>query len=240
MFFPACINSMFGTAARPGSGTGLTASEAFLALCDRAGVHVTVPEGIGNLCCGTPWKSKGLPTGYATMSERTLAGLWEATRQGELPVVCDAASCTEGLETMSELAAASSEYHALRFVDAVEFVADRVLGRLTVSRPIRSMSLHPTCSSVHLGITGAFETLARAISEDVVVPKDWGCCAYAGDRGMLHPEFTASATAAEAREVTGRRFDAYASLNRTCEQGMTEATGHPYRHVLEHLEEATR
>ncbi|MCM3484452.1 FAD-binding and (Fe-S)-binding domain-containing protein [Kocuria rosea] len=240
VFFPACINSMFGTAARPGGGTGLTASEAFLALCDRAGVHVTVPEGIGNLCCGTPWKSKGLPTGYATMSERTLAGLWEATRQGELPVVCDAASCTEGLETMSELAAASSEYHALRFVDAVEFVADRVLGRLTVSRPIGSMALHPTCSSVHLGITGAFETLARAISEDVVVPKDWGCCAYAGDRGMLHPEFTASATAAEAREVTGRRFDAYASLNRTCEQGMTEATGHPYRHVLEHLEEATR
>ncbi|MFE7629966.1 FAD-binding and (Fe-S)-binding domain-containing protein [Kocuria sp. NPDC057446] len=240
VFFPACINAMFGTAARPGGGTALTASEAFLALCDRAGVHVTVPEGIGGLCCGTPWKSKGLPTGYATMSERTLAALWEATRQGELPVVCDAASCTEGLETMSELAAASSEYHALRFVDAVEFTADRVLERLAVTRPVGSMALHPTCSSVHLGIAGALETLARAISDDVVVPKDWGCCAYAGDRGMLHPEFTASATAAEAREVAERRFDAYASLNRTCEQGLTEATGHPYRHVLEHLEEATR
>ena len=236
VFFPACINAMFGTP----DGGGLTASEAFLALCDRAGVHVTVPEGIGSLCCGTPWKSKGLPSGYATMSERTLAGLWEATRQGELPVVCDAASCTEGLETMSGLAAGSSEYHALRFVDSVEFVVDRVLDRLTVSRPIGSMALHPTCSSVHLGITSAFEKIARAVSGEVVVPKAWGCCAYAGDRGMLHPEFTASATADEAREVNQRRFDAYASLNRTCEQGMTEATGHAYRHVLEHLEEATR
>ena len=35
-------------------------------------------------------------------------------------------------------------------------------------------------------------------------------------------------------------FDAYASLNRTCELGMTEATGRPYRHVLQHLEAATR
>ncbi|MUN62165.1 FAD-binding protein [Kocuria sediminis] len=236
VFFPACINTMFG----PPDGEGLTASQAFLALCDRADVRVTVPEGIGSLCCGTPWKSKGLPSGWATMSDRTLAALWEASGQGALPVVCDAASCTEGLETMAELAAASSEYHALRFVDAVEFVADRVLGRLRVTRPVGSMALHPTCSSVHLGVTGAFETIARAISDDVVVPKAWGCCAYAGDRGMLHPEFTASATAAEAREVNQRRFDAYASLNRTCEQGMTEATGHAYRHVLEHLEAATR
>ncbi len=236
VFFPACINTMFG----PPGGEGLTASQAFLALCDRAGVRVTVPEGVGSLCCGTPWKSKGLPSGWATISERTLAALWEASGQGALPVVCDAASCTEGLETMAERAAASSEYHALRFVDAVEFVADRVLGKLRVSRPVGSMALHPTCSSVHLGVTGAFEAIARAISDDVVVPTAWGCCAYAGDRGMLHPEFTASATAAEAQEVNQRRFDAYASLNRTCEQGMTEATGHAYRHVLEHLEAATR
>ncbi|MFF0989920.1 hypothetical protein [Kocuria nitroreducens] len=84
------------------------------------------------------------------MSERTPAALWEAIRRGRLPVVCDAASCTDGLGTMAELAAASSRYHALRFVDAVEFVADRVLARLTVSSPIGSMALHPTCSGVHL------------------------------------------------------------------------------------------
>ena len=29
-------------------------------------------------------------------------------------------------------------------------------------------------------------------------------------------------------------------VNRTCELGMTRATGHPYRHLLEVLEEATR
>ena len=57
---------------------------------------------------------------------------------------------------------------------------------------------------------------------------------------MLHPELTASATAPEARDVARRPATAYASVNRTCELGMTRATGHPYQHVLEVLEEVTR
>jgi hypothetical protein len=36
------------------------------------------------------------------------------------------------------------------------------------------------------------------IADEVLVPDDWTCCAFAGDRGMLHPELTASATAAMA------------------------------------------
>ena len=68
-----------------------------------------------------------------------------------------------------------------------------------------------------------------------MVPDDWGCCAFAGDRGLLHPELTAAATAPEAAELRGRDFTAYASVNRTCELGMTRATGRSYRHVLEVL-----
>ena len=50
---------------------------------------------------------------------------------------------------------------------------------------------------------------------------------------MLHPELTASATRAEASEVRKATYDAYLSSNRTCELGMTRATGQTYRHVLE-------
>ncbi len=57
---------------------------------------------------------------------------------------------------------------------------------------------------------------------------------------MLHPELTASATDREATEVNGEVFDAYVSCNRTCEIGMTRATGHPYHHVLEVLDQAAR
>lgn len=83
-------------------------------------------------------------------------------------------------------------------------------------------------------------SVADAVAEAVVIPEDWGCCAFAGDRGMLHPELTESATAREAAEVIASASVAHASLNRTCELGMTRATGEPYRHVLELLDDVTR
>ena len=57
---------------------------------------------------------------------------------------------------------------------------------------------------------------------------------------MLHPELTASATRDEAAEVAAGGFEAHASCNRTCEIGMSRATGKEYRHILEILEERTR
>lgn len=93
---------------------------------------------------------------------------------------------------------------------------------------------------LRLGDAERLTALAAACAEEVVVPADTGRCAFAGDRGMLHPEPTAAATAREATEVSGREFDAYLSANRMCEIGMDRATGRPYRSVLLELERATR
>ena len=91
-----------------------------------------------------------------------------------------------------------------------------------------------------MGLNPALTKVAQASYAEVTVPDAWGCCAFAGDRGMLHPELTASATAAEAAEVKALDADQHASLNRTCEIGMTRATGKTYRHVLELLAERAR
>ncbi len=73
------------------------------------------------------------------------------------------------------------------------------------------------------------------------MPLDAGCCAFAGDRGLLHEELTASATAREAAEVNRRSYDTYLSANRTCEIGLDHATGNRgYHSVLQELELATR
>src|SRR5690606_27728496 len=151
---------------------------------------------------------------------------------GDLPVVCDASSCTEGLRDAAG--------DGLRVVDAVEFVATEVLPKLTVTHRLPSAVVHPTCSSTRIGLDAALETVAGAVAESVHRPPSWGCCAFAGDRGMLHPELTASATADQAAEVAGLGATAHVSCNRTCELGMTRATGQPYRHVLEVLEQVTR
>ncbi|HEY6493995.1 MAG TPA: FAD-binding and (Fe-S)-binding domain-containing protein [Trebonia sp.] len=228
VYVPSCIGALFGPAdGSPG------VREAFLALCDRAGVPVTVPDGIDAMCCGTPWSSKGQSRGHRAMAENVRPALLWASDGGRLPVICDGASCTEGFLTMARGT-------GLEVSDVVEFAERVLLPRLTVTRKLESVALHPTCSAEQVGVTGPMRRIAEAISGEAVIPDDWGCCAFAGDRGLLHPELTASATRAEATAVAGRDYTAYASVNRTCEIGMTRATGKPYRHLLELLEEATR
>jgi D-lactate dehydrogenase len=231
VYLPACVNTMFGPA---GDGVGVT--EAFRRLAERAGVRLVVPDHVDSLCCSTPWTSKGYTGGREVMARRVADAVRRSSRDGELTIVTDASSCTEGFVHLLADAGVRA-----RVEDAVAF-ADRVLlPRLELSGDrIGTLALHPTCSSTQLGLDPALRRVAEVVADDVVVPDSWGCCAFAGDRGMLHPELTASATAAEAAEVAALGADAHASCNRTCELGMTRATGSQYRHVLELLEEATR
>ena len=242
VFLPACVGSMFGperaeNGAGRGAGVagraepGIGATAAFARLLERAGIRAIVPAGIESLCCGTPWSSKGHDRGHRAMSERVAAAVRAADPEGSLPVVSDASSCTEGFEKLLA---------GRRVEDAVAFTAREILPRLAVSRSVGVLAVHPTCSSRQLGIDDALLVIARAVADEARVPDDWRCCAFAGDRGMLHPELTASATGPEAVEVREWGADAHASCNRTCEIGMTRAVGRPYTHVLELLERASR
>ena len=210
----------------PPAANGVPASLNLLA--QRAGVRLAVPDDAASLCCGTPFSSKGMTGAKERMRQRVRAALLEASRGGELPVIVDAASCTEGI-------VGAMEGTGVEVVDAVTFVRRHLLGRLEVGERAASVTVHPTCSSTRLGSAEDLVAIAEAAAENVVVPVAWGCCGYAGDRGMLHPELTASATAAEAAEVAQHPTDWYVSSNRTCELGMQAATGKSYRHVLELL-----
>ncbi|RGA03921.1 (Fe-S)-binding protein, partial [Microbispora triticiradicis] len=241
VYMPSCLNTMFAPA---DGGPGVMA--AVLRLAARAGLRLRVPEGVQGLCCGTPWSSKGFTEGYEVMRERVRESLLTATEGGRLPVISDAASCTEGFERLVAAAGdgrAAAAAPAVRVVDAVTFVAEHVLPRLPEppeGRKRASLALHPTCSSTRLGLDADVAKIAAAVAERVVVPEGWQCCAFAGDRGLLHPELTASATRDEAASVAEGGFDAHASVNRTCEIGLTRATGKTYHHLLELLDQVTR
>lgn len=239
VLFSACVNQMFGpvaTGRTPDRRKPLDATRALIELCGRAGVSLRTPEGLTGLCCGTPWSSKGMTSGYDVMRDRVAPALWTATDAARLPVVIDASSCAEGLQKL--LMEVAPE---IVVIDSIEFVRDALLPRLKFEKTVETVIVHPTCSSERAGTSGALIDLAGAVSDDVIVPNSWGCCGFAGDRGLLHPELTASATEAEATEVAAvsrSHVPEYVSSNRTCEIGMTRATGHTYRHILQLLADA--
>lgn len=74
----------------------------------------------------------------------------------------------------------------------------------------------------------------------LVKPSDRPAHAHAGDRGLLHPESTASGTSPQIAELSSKQCLAYGSCNRTCEMGITLARRHGCRHLPELLEEPTR
>lgn len=234
IYLPACVNSMFG----PVDADGIGVSAAFTRLVERAGIGLVVPKDIESLCCSTPWSSKGYPGGQQTMFERAARLIARHQTDGPVLVVSDASSCTEGFAKLLEPLRSEFEFVV---EDAVAFTAREILPRIEVPAPtVGHLVLHPTCSSQQIGLNPDLLRVAEVVAEQVTVPDAWACCGYAGDRGMLHPELTDSATAAESAEVASLCGDAFASCNRTCELGMTRATGEDYEHVLELLERATR
>lgn len=230
VFFPACVGTMFGPA---GSGPGV--GGALVALSERAGLRVSIPQGIEGMCCSTPWASKGFTDGAHKMRERVTDLLTTSVGGRSIPIVVDASSCTEGLR-----AALEATDSVFEVVDAVDFALREILPRLREPDRLGTIAVHPTCSTVRAGETETLRRLAANLADIVLISDDWGCCAFAGDRGLLHPELTASATAPEAADLSGRHADAYVSSNRTCELGMTRAMGVAFEHILEVLERATR
>ena len=113
----------------------------------------------------------------------------------------------------------------LEILDSVAWAHDRLLPRLEVAGKVGSATVHPTCATRHMGLAPRLRALAGALADEVYVAPSATCCGFAGDRGISHPELTAAATRPQAEELAGRHFDAHLCNNRTCEIGLSRATG---------------
>ncbi len=240
VYFTACVNRIFG---RAGDLRKPSLQEAMVEVSARAGMPLWIPDDIGGHCCATIWHSKGYEEGNGIMANRTVESLWRWSDDGKLPIVCDASSCSFGIasEIGPYLGPENRERHAaLTILDSIAWAHDRLLPRLSIRRKAGAAVVHPSCSAIHLGLGGRLHAIAAALADKAITPASAGCCAFAGDRGFLHPELTRSATAAEAEEVGAEVFDAYLGSNRTCEIGLNTATGKNYESFIYLLEELTR
>jgi D-lactate dehydrogenase len=254
VYVPSCTNRIFAappfadgpksearvdiSAHRPGSVV-----EAMVEVSRRAGLPVWIPPDSVGSCCGLPWGSKGFADAHRHRANATVADLWRWSGEGALPVVIDAASCTQAIAEPGEgvLSEENAERLAgLEILDSVAWAHDRLLPWLEIPEKVGSATVHPTCATRHMGLAPRLRSLAGALAEDVYVAPSATCCGFAGDRGLSHPELTAAATAPQADELAGREFDAHLCNNRTCEIGLSRATGEPYESFLLLLERLTR
>ncbi|HEU5104282.1 MAG TPA: FAD-binding and (Fe-S)-binding domain-containing protein [Solirubrobacterales bacterium] len=250
VYVPSCTNRIFGPSKNEMSvehpyGAEVTSRSVvddLVTVSARAGMPVAIPEDVPGSCCGLPWSSKGFAAAHAHKANEMVGRLWEWSGEGALPVVIDAASCTGAIADPAEgvLSEENSErLGKLEIVDSVAW-ALRLLPNLEIDTKVASATVHPTCATRRLALAHPLRILTNALADDVYIAPSATCCAFAGDRGITHPELTASATRPQAEELSGRSFDAYLSSNRTCEIAMTRATGQPYESVLSLLERLSR
>jgi D-lactate dehydrogenase len=239
VYFPSCLTRIVG--ALPGERL-LPPARAMHDVLAWAGIAVHVPNDIDGLCCGMTFASKGFPDAARVAARRTAEALWQATDGGRLAVVTDASPCAGTLgDAVAD--ALREQGRSVRMLDFPAFWAGEVLpARPSAPKRKGTAVVHPTCTLLKSGGLDTLLAVARAHAEEVVVPRFAECCGFAGDRGFLVPELTASATAVEAAEIR-RILDAEPSAGlystcRTCEIGMARAVGRPFRSLLHLVHEA--
>ncbi len=188
-----------------------------------------------------PFASKGYTSAYKTMLHKTLLEFRAWSESGKYPIVIDTSSCTQTLRTCGDdLSEADRElWKQLTILDSLEFLSDFVLPKLELHPMDSDVILHPNCSARKLGLDSTMLAIAKQCARSATIPLNLGCCAFAGDRGLLFPELTASATEKESAEVLARDYGGYYSSNIPCEIGMSEATGKDYVSIVYLVEKAS-
>jgi len=220
VYFPSCLNQ---TMAQAPADTVKPLMEETVELLNKAGFEVIFPPRMENLCCGTIWESKGMPEVADKKLRELEESLWEASARGKYPVLCDQSPCLhrmrKGIKTM-------------HLYEPAEFLLRFVAPRLEFHPMDTPVAVHVTCSTRLMGLKDALVQLAQKCSTHVFVPEEIGCCAYAGDKGMTHPEMNAYALRKLKRALKEHGVQEGYSNSRTCEIGLSTHGGITYRSIV--------
>jgi D-lactate dehydrogenase len=107
------------------------------------------------------------------MANRVVENMWRWSKEGSLPIVCDASSCTLGLkqEVLDYLTLENRERHkALTIYDSITWADEMLLPKLNVFRKARTATVHPTCSMHTLGIDTALRKIAGGTLREALLP----------------------------------------------------------------------
>ena len=221
VYFPSCAARNMGAqrSDEEAEALPLVAERLFA----KAGFETIYPRGLEGLCCGQPFESKGLFEAADRKSAELEAALRDAGEGGRLPIVFDTSPCTYRMRRYVS--------GRLPVLDSIEFIHDRVLPRVDVEPIDFSVAIHPVCSVRKMGTVGKLEAIAARCSRDVVRVDEVLCCGFAGDKGFNRPELNEHALRHLKPALSGPCAHGYSS-SRTCEIGLSEYSGFPYRSII--------
>jgi D-lactate dehydrogenase len=228
VYFPSCATRMFG--APKTAHDLLSLPDAMLALLERAGFDVIMPEHLNGQCCGQPFQSKGFPEQAAEVGgalKRELSALSDA---GRLSVVTDASTCAKHLREFPGDAPV---------LDSSQFLLSQLLPRLTITRKLPVVAVHHNCSAQRLAEQPMTEAIARACADEIAVLSSVTCCGYAGDKGLFFPELNAHATRFAKADIPAGCTLGVSTVS-TCASGLSEHAGVPFVGLASLLEWASR
>ncbi len=224
VYFPACPTRMFGANAtdydlKP-------APEAMVALLERAGFEVIVPDGLDGQCCGQPFLSKGFPGESKRVGDR----LTEKLVPYGARVLTDASTCAKHMK----------EHHGeVTTADSAEFLLAEVLPKVKVLRQLPTVAVHQNCSAQRMKEQAAILAVAGAVAQKVAPLETVSCCGFAGDKGLFVPELNAWATRFVKNDIPADCRVGVSTVS-TCATGLSEHAGIPFVSLASLLEYVTR
>ena len=228
VYFPSCINQTMGLPKKSPVEQALVSK--MIALLQKGGYEVIFPKNMEKLCCGTIWESKGMLDIADRKTAELEAALWEASKQGRYPVLCDQSPC---LHRMRET------IRRMKLYEPAEFIYTFLRDKLVFTPIDRPVAVHITCSMRKMGLADTIIALARLCSTKVIVPEEVGCCGFAGDRGFTYPELNAYALRKLRPQIEAAGVSIGYSNSRTCEIGLTTNSGIPYVSIAYLVDQCT-
>jgi D-lactate dehydrogenase len=229
VYFPSCINQTFG-ASKEDKHRVLPLVQVMVQLCNKAGYEVIFPENMQSLCCGMIWESKGMPEIANSKTAELERALLIASDNGRIPVLCDQSPCLHRMR---------SHISSLKLYEPAEFIENFLVPYLDFKPIDEPISVHITCSTRHMNLANTIVALAQRCSRNVIVPTEIGCCGFAGDKGFLVPELNAWALRKLKPQLVANSVHRGFSNSRTCEIGLTNNSGIPYKSIAYLVNEVT-
>ena len=221
VYFPSCLNQTMGV--DKASKEMKPLAEEMTELLEKAGYEVIFLEKMDSLCCGIIWESKGLSEIAHKKTKQLEQALWEASEHGKYPVVCDQSPCLHRMK---------QHIKKVDLYESTEFIWKFLKDKLTFTRTDTPVAIHLTCSTKLMKIDKIVHDLACMCSSEVLIPAGVGCCGFAGDKGMTHPELNAYALRKLRTHIKERGIEVGYSNSRTCEIGLQTNSGIPYRSIV--------